>query len=228
MSSPRLRPRPVRQAAVPHEHDAATAVAQLEIGSFHAVLEVAFGRSVAVGLIGSGPFGRIVGVERNLAVLRGIVRESSVAQGGFLIVCPDALSRRFSADAFARVACSLVFYRLPIRQALAELRRVMKLGAKAYIRVPMLSPVRAWKAFTAPLGMREKLYSAAHVASGILYHVLGRQVRNRLLRHDQWACYVSRGRFIRAVRQAGFRIDSMEIDYPRPGISSIDAWISRT
>jgi hypothetical protein len=116
---------------------------------------------------------------------------------------------------------------LPIRRALAELNRVMKPGAKAYIRVPMLSPVRAWKAFTAPGSIRERLYSVAQVASGFLFGVLGRQVPNRMLQHDQWACYVPRGRFIGAIQRAGFRVDRLEIDYPCPGVSSIDAWISR-
>jgi SAM-dependent methyltransferase len=226
MESSRDR-RKARLVSSPHKHDAAKAVARLEIGSSHAVLDLGCGDGYHSRLIRSGPFGSLFDLDLNLAGLRGIVQKSSEAPGGRLLVCADALSLPFSAGAFDRVVCSLVFYLLPIRQALAELNRVMKPGAKAYIRVPMLSLARAWKAFTAPASVGEKLYSVAHVASGILYRVLGRQVRNRMLRHDEWACYVPRGRFIGAVQQAGFRMDWMEVDYPRPGVSSIDAWISR-
>jgi SAM-dependent methyltransferase len=228
MSSPRLEHAPADTARVLHKHDAARAVARLGIGSSHAVLDLGCGDGYHSRLVGSGPFGRIVDLDLNLAGLRGILRESSVAPGGRLFVCADALTLPFAAETFDRVICSLVFYLLPIRKALGELNRIMKPEAKAYIRVPMLSPVRAWKAFTAPVGMRERLYSVAHVACGVLYAVLGQQVRNGLLRHDQWACYLPRSRFIHAVRQAGFRMDCLEVDYPRPGVSSIDAWISRT
>ena len=214
-------------APLVHRPDAARAVARLDIGSSHSVLDLGCGDGYHSRLVVAGPFGRIVDLDLNLAGLRGILRESTVAPGSRLIVCADALSLPFSADTFDRVVCSLVFYLLPIRRALAELSRVMKSGAKAYIRVPLLSPVRAWKAFAAPLGLRERLYSLAHVAGGVVYGVLGRQIRNPLLRHDQWACYLPRSRFISAVRQAGFRVDSLEVDFPRPGVSSIDAWISR-
>jgi SAM-dependent methyltransferase len=216
-----------REAPRVHRHDAAKAVTRLEIGGSDVVLDLGCGDGYHSRVIASGPIGGVVALDLNLHALRGILRESRVPRNHSAVVCANALTLPFADETFDRVVCSLVLYLLPVREALDELKRVMKPCAKAYVRVPMLSAARAWKACTIPIGLRAKAYGLAHVTSGLLFSVLGRQVPNRLLRRDPWACYVPRARFIRAVQQAGFRIDSIEVDFGHPGLSSIDAWISR-
>jgi SAM-dependent methyltransferase len=215
-------------APVQHKHDAVRAVERLDIKSSHTVLDLGCGDGHHSRLIPSGPEGCVVSLDLSLAELRCVLRSPGLSPARRLLVCGNALSLPFPDRSFDRVVCSLVLYLLPVQKALGELRRVMKPGGKAYVRVPMLSMARAWKAWTGPKGLHAKAYGLAHVANGLLFGVLGTQMGNKLLRHDSWACYLPRSRFIGVVRDAGLRIDHLEVDYPSPGLSSIDAWISRS
>lgn len=215
-------------AGAAHLHDAASAVTALEVEDSHAVLDLGCGDGYHQRLVDAGPAGRVVALDLDLRGLSGVRREPGPLPGRRLFVRADALALPFAARTFDRVICSLVLYLLPIGRALDELHRILKVGGRAYVRVPMLSLGRSWKALTIPPGIHGKAYSLAHVGNGIVFGLFGMQVRNRLLRHDSWACYVPRTRFIAAVRKAGFRIDRLDIDVPRPGLASIDAWITRT
>jgi SAM-dependent methyltransferase len=218
----------VDEGAVRHRHDARKALRNLDVRLHHAVLDLGCGDGHHTQFIESGSSGRVISLDLNWVGLRGISREFQPMGRRHFFVCGDALRLPFKAGVFDRVIYSLLLYLLPVPLGLAELHRVMRLEGKAYIRVPMLSVRRAWKAVTLPGGFRMKAYRFAHVTGGMLYSLLGRQVRNRFLSHDGWACYVPRGRFVCEVRHAGFQIDCMEVDYGVPGLSSIDAWISRS
>jgi ubiquinone/menaquinone biosynthesis C-methylase UbiE len=146
---------------------------------------------------------------------------------GMAYLNADALDLPFAAASFDRVICSLVLYLLPLRPALRELYRVLKPAGRAYIRVPMLNWGRLWAALQLSSSMRMLFYSLAQLTSGYLFYVSDRQFPNYFLRHDHWACYMPQIRFEQAVRQAGFQIDLLTIDYPRPKQPSLNLWISK-
>lgn len=93
------------------------------------------------------------------------------------------------------------------------------------MRVPMLALGRATEIFKP--GARNRLYAASHVVNGLFFWMAGRQIRSPFVRHDHWACYVPRRRFEQAVRRAGLRIETLEIDYPKPRTPSIEAWLAK-
>ena len=138
----------------------------------------------------------------------------------------DALGLPFSAASFDRVICSLVPYLLPLRPALHELYRVLKPAGRAYIRVPLLSWGRFWAALQLS-SMQMMFYGLAQLTSGLLFYLTDRQFPNYFLRHDYWACYMPQMRFEQAIRQAGFQIDGLTIDHPRPKQPSLNLWISK-
>jgi ubiquinone/menaquinone biosynthesis C-methylase UbiE len=139
----------------------------------------------------------------------------------------DALDLPLAAASFDRAICSLVLYLLPLRPALRELHRVLKPAGRAYIRVPMLNWGRFWAALQLSSSMQMMFYSLAQLTSGFLFYISDRQFPNYFLRHDHWACYMPRTRFEQAIRQAGFQIDDLTIDYPRPKQPSLNLWISK-
>lgn len=139
----------------------------------------------------------------------------------------DALDLPFAAASFDRVIYSLVLYLIPLRPALRELYRVLRPAGRAYIRVPMLNWGRLWAALQLSSSMQMMFYSLAQLTSGLLFYVSNRQFPNYFLRHDHWACYMPQIRFEQAVRQAGFQIDCLIIDYPRPKQPSLNLWISK-
>ena len=71
----------------------------------------------------------------------------------------------------------------------------------------------------------ESGYRACHVINGLYYAAFGRQVRNPLLRHDPWALYVPKRRFLEVVERSGFCLEKIDIVYSRPHIPSINAWL---
>jgi hypothetical protein len=75
--------------------------------------------------------------------------------------------------------------------------------------------------------LRLGLYGVSQVISGAVFAAVGRQIRNPLLRHDAWAGYVPLGRFREVVEKEGFVVDTIEIDFPRRKVTSIDAWLRR-
>jgi ubiquinone/menaquinone biosynthesis C-methylase UbiE len=145
---------------------------------------------------------------------------------GIFYLNADALDLPFAAASFDRVICSLVLYLLPLRPALRELYRVLRPAGRAYIRVPMLNWGRLWAALQL-FPSQMMFYSLAQLTSGLLFYVSDRQFPNYFLRHDHWACYMPRTRFEQAIRQAGFQIDYLTIDYPRPKQPSLNLWISK-
>lgn len=212
-----------------HRHDANRAIQGLLLEDASTVLDLGCGDGHHSRLLGRR-VGKIVDCDIELARLAELSRRSriggdSVAVAGY--VCGDALRLPFARGSFDRVICSLVLYLLPLEVALAEMFALMRPGGRAYVRVPMLAAGRARAILRAEGGLRGKVYSALQVWNGLCYAALGRQVPNRLMRHDRWACYVPRGRFIEAVAQAGFRVASLWIDYPRPRTPSIEAWIEK-
>jgi SAM-dependent methyltransferase len=202
-------------------HDASRALDRLEIARSHAVLDLGCGdghhwratREFAPRLL------------VNLDIDLGALRTLAGGGGPTGAVCGDALDLPFRSGQFDRVVCSLVLYLLPLRSALRELHRVLQPGGRTYVRLPMLAPSRAADVMRSGRGMRERLYVASHVANGILFLITGRQFPSPLVRRDRWACYVPRARFEREAARAGLRIEQVEIDYPRPRIPSIEAWL---
>jgi SAM-dependent methyltransferase len=126
----------------------------------------------------------------------------------------DALDLPLAAASFDRVICSLVLYLLPLHPALRELYTMLNWG-------------RFWAALRLSSSMQMMFYSLAQLTSGLLFYVSNRQFPNYFLHHDHWACYMPRTRFEQAIRQAGFQIDDLTIDYPRPKQPSLNLWISK-
>jgi hypothetical protein len=75
--------------------------------------------------------------------------------------------------------------------------------------------------------LRRGVYGASQVLSGAVFALVGRQVRNPILRHDSWACYLPLRRFRAVVEREGFAVEDLRIDRPRPRVTSIDAWLRR-
>jgi ubiquinone/menaquinone biosynthesis C-methylase UbiE len=202
-------------------------VERLAIERSHYVLDLGCGNGHHSRLIIGMGIRQLIDLDIALADLRKLAFQSRVHSPYpytmvCSFVCGDALHLPFSDNSFDRVICSLVFYLLPLQQALVELHRVVKPGGMAYLRVPMLSWGRVVRA------LRElSLYSACQLFNGFYYASIGVQFRNPFLRHDRWACYIPRGRYEQAILKAGFQIERLEIDYPNPGILSIDTWVRK-
>lgn len=213
-----------RAVSALHRHATGPAVERLGIEPSHAVLDLGCGDGHHSDAIGRHRPRMFVDLDYSLEQLIALARRDSPS-GLRSYVCADALALPFRAESFDRVVCSLVFYLLPLGQALGELHGLLKPGGKAYVRVPMLARGRAAEVFKAGAGARGRLYATSHVVNGLLYSLTGHQPRSPFVRHDRWACYVPRRRFEEAVRRSGFRIERLEIDYPKPRTPSIDAWI---
>jgi SAM-dependent methyltransferase len=217
------RPAAARNAPSGHTHDASHAIDRLQIAGSHAVLDLGCGdghHSASIQLRRPRLFVNLdISVEQLRALSR---RRSSVAS---LQVCGDALALPFRSGTFDRVICSLVLYLLPLKAALRELHRLLSPGGRTYVRLPMLAAGRASEVLRSGRGARERTYIASHVFNGVVFLVTGVQLRSPFVRHDRWACYVPFSRFEQEARRAGFRIDGLEIDYPRPRTPSIEAWL---
>ena len=214
---------PCEGSRAQHTHDADRVIERLGIEPSHAVLDLGCGDGHHSPSIHRRMPELFVDLDVSLEQLR-LLRQAS-NNGRRSCVCGDALALPFRAESFDRVVCSLVFYLLPVEEALQELYRLMRRGGKAYLRVPMLAFGRAREVLRTRAGARVKLYAISHVLNGLFYWISGRQIRNPFLRHDRWACYVPRRRLEEAVRRAGFRIQMLEIDYPRPRTPSIEVWL---
>jgi SAM-dependent methyltransferase len=213
-----------RQIFSRQTHDAGRAIDRLGIDPSHVVLDLGCGDGHHSRAIAWRKPALAVDLDVSLEQLRGLARQIS-KNGLRSYVCGDALALPFREECFDRVVCSLVFYLLPLERALQELYRLMKREGRAYLRVPMLATGRAREILNPRVGIRGRLYVASHVFNGLLYSMAGRQIRSPFVRRDRWACYVPRRRFVQAVRRAGFRIETLKIDYPKPQTPSIEAWV---
>jgi SAM-dependent methyltransferase len=212
-----------RHARPAHTHDASRAIDRLEISASHAVLDLGCGDGHHSTSIERQRPRIFVNLDISLEQLRSLSRRrSSVSTSQ---VCGDALALPFRSGTFDRVVCSLVLYLLPLRAALRELHRLLSPGGRTYVRLPMLAAARASDVLRSGRGARERTYIASHVFNGVVFLITGVQLRSPFVRHDRWACYVPFSRFEREALRAGFRIDALEIDYPRPRTPSIEAWL---
>jgi len=216
--------RPLRTTASRHKHDAGPAIERLGIDSSHAVLDLGCGDGHHSRAILQYAPERLVNLDVSLEQLRELAKRLEEVPSP-AHVCADALALPFRAASFDRVICSLVFYLLPLERALGELHRLLIPGGRAYVRVPMLAAGRALEIFRGAAGVRGRLYAASHVFNGVFFAIAGHQIRSPFVRHDRWACYVPRRRFEEAVVREGFRIETLDIDYPRPRTPSIEAWL---
>lgn len=211
-------------ALLPHYQSASAVLDRLGVERGDVVLDVGCGESPHSRLVVEWAPLLVVGLDIDVeALLRQRQQVGKIPS----FVCGDALRLPFRDASFDRVICSLVLYLLPMEGALGEIRRVLRPGARAYLRVPMLAWARAADVLLRRPGLRPFAYGISHVLGGACFGLLGRQLRNPLLRHDQWACYVPRRRFEEAVIRSGLQLDTLRVDYPRPGIPSIDAWVSK-
>jgi SAM-dependent methyltransferase len=205
------------------------AVERLRIEPSHSVLDLGCGEGRLARFIEDCHPRLHVGFDIGLASLRVVQRGEGIGgdpRPGRHFVCGDGVTAPFANGSFDRVVCSLVLYLLPLERAIRELARVVRPGGLVYARVPMLAWGRLLEAARSQ-SLRSRLYGASHVVSGAVYALAGRQVPNPFLRHDAWACYVPLGRFRRAVERGNFSIDALEIDWPRPSVPSIEAWLRR-
>jgi len=209
------------------------AVERLGIEPRHAVLDLGCGEGRHAMSIESRRPRLHVGIDIGMDSLRVVQRSEGVSANGRGggrpgrgFVCGDALSLPFADGRFDRVVCSLVLYLLPLERAVAELARVVRPAGRVYARVPMLAWGRLVETARGP-SIRSRVYGLGHVLSGAVYAVVGRQVRSPFLRRDAWACYVPLRRFRQAVERGGFAVDHLEIDWPRPRVPSIEAWLRR-
>ncbi|HYK43220.1 MAG TPA: class I SAM-dependent methyltransferase [Thermoanaerobaculia bacterium] len=207
-----------------HRHDAASAIDRLGIEPSHSVLDLGCGdghHSRAIALNRPALF---VDLDVSYGQLRELARETPTP-GRCSYVCGDALVLPFANESFDRVVCSLVVYLLPLEEALRELFRIVRRRGKAYVRVPMLSSGRAAGVLEPRLSARGRVYAFSHVWNGFFFSLSGRQSRSPFVRHDRWACYLPRHRFEEAARRVGFRVETLLVDYPKPRMPSIDAWL---
>jgi ubiquinone/menaquinone biosynthesis C-methylase UbiE len=206
-------------------------IERLQITNHHAVLDIGSG---------GGPFSRqicdlsprqFVHLDFDHISLKDLSKQHGQEKynqhGGMFYLNADALDLPFATASFDRVIYSLVLYLIPLRPALHELHRVLRPAGRAYIRVPMLNWGRFWAALQLSSSMQMMFYSLAQLTSGLIFYVSNRQFPNYFLRHDHWACYMPQLRFEQAVRQTGFQIDYLTIDYPRPQQPSLNLWISK-
>jgi ubiquinone/menaquinone biosynthesis C-methylase UbiE len=206
-------------------------IERLQITNRHDILDIGSGKGRFSRQICDLAPRQFVHLDFNQFFLKELRRQhgqkkyDQYAQMGYLNA--DALDLPFAAASFDRVIYSLVLYLLPLRPALRELYRVLRPGGRAYIRVPMLNWGRLWAALQLFPSMQMMFYSLAQLTSGYLFYVSNRQFPNYFLRHDHWACYMPQTRFEQAIRQAGFQIDFLTIDYPRPNQPSLNLWISK-
>jgi ubiquinone/menaquinone biosynthesis C-methylase UbiE len=206
-------------------------IERLQITNHHAVLDIGSGEGRFSRQICDLSPRQFVHLDFDQISLKELSRQHSQKKydqhARMFYLNADALDLPFAAASFDRVICSLVLYLLPLRPALRELYRVLRPAGRAYIRVPMLSWGRLWAALQLFPSMQMMFYSLAQLTSGLLFYVSDRQFPNYLLRHDHWACYMPQIRFEQAIRQAGFQIDYLTIDYPRPKQPSLNLWISK-
>jgi len=216
---------------IKNNNGAADVIERLQITDRHAVLDIGSGGGRFSRQICDLSPRQFVHLDFNQISLKELRYEhgqttyDQYAWMGYLNA--DALDLPFAAASFDRVIYSLVLYLLPLRPALRELYRVLRPGGQVYIRVPMLNWGRLWAALQLFPSMQMMFYSLAQLMSGYLFYVSDHQFPNYFLRHDHWACYMPQIRFEQAIRQAGFQIDCLTIDYPRPNQPSLNLWISK-
>ena len=204
----------------------AAAVERLGIRPEHAVLDLGCGDGRHSPFIELSRPRLHVGFDIGLSSLRRI-RGLEGPAAGRAFVCGDGVQAPFADGSFDRVVCSLVLYLVPFERGVRELARLVRRGGLAYVRVPMLSWARLVETTRSP-SLRKGVYGASQVLSGAVFALVGRQMRNPILRHDAWACYLPLRRFRQVVEREGFAVDDLRIDYPRRRVTSIDAWLRRT
>lgn len=208
-----------------------TIIERLQIAHDHSVLDIGSGEGPFSQQICDLSPSKFVHLDFNLAILEKLARYHNQKRYyqhiQMVYLCADALDLPFATATFDRVICSLVLYLLPIRPALRELFRVLKPAGQAYVRVPMLNWGRVLAALQLFPSIQMMIYSLAQSISGLLFYMSDRQFPNYFLRHDHWACYMPYTRFEQVVQQAGFHIDCLTIDYPRPAQPSLNLWISK-
>jgi len=205
----------------------AAAVERLGIQREHAVLDLGCGDGRHSVFIRESHPRLHVAFDIGLSALRGVRELDGPAVRGRAYVCGDGIQAPFADASFDRVVCSLVLYLVPFERGVRELARLMRRDALAYVRVPMLSWGRLVDT-TRTRSLRRGVYGANQVLSGAVFALVGRQVRNPILRHDSWACYLPLRRFRQVVEREGFAVEDLRIDRPRPRVTSIDAWLRRT
>jgi len=207
----------------------------LEVSSRHVVLDLGCGDGHHSALIDQVGPRQLVDFDIDLQSLYCLKQQSSGLTTKISSPSPhrrsyvggNALYLPFADHSFDRVVCSLVFYLMPLRQALSELFRVLKPQGRAYLRLPMLGRYRFIDAFHHMPNFRKTIYCVGEVFNGMAFALSGKQIYNPFLRSDHWACYIPLNRFSESVVLAGFEIDNLVISYPRPNIPSIDAWIKK-
>lgn len=145
-----------------------------------------------------------------------------------LQVCANALGLPFSDETFDRVICSLVLYFLPFQTALKELHRIVKIGGKVYLRLPILAWSRIIYIFRyALISPHKSAYTALLLINGIYYYLIGKQLDNPFLRHERITTFIPRNRLEESIVRVGFSIDDSEITKPEPGTAAMDIWLTR-
>jgi len=211
---------------------ASRAIDLMGIEADHIILDLGCGDGYYSRLINQKTPRKLVDLDISHENLRNLKQQSlrnisDRVANGYLYVCGDALHLPFPEHSFDRVVCSLVFYLVPLQPSLDELYRVLKPGGRSYLRLPMLAWNRVIDAFCQIPDLRRFLYCTNQLLNGLFFALAGKQIYNPFLRNDHWACYIPLKRFKVAVCHTGFQMEDLKIDYPRPGIPSIEAWVRK-
>ena len=102
---------------------------------------------------------------------------------GFLRGSAEALP--LSTDSFDVVICRLVLPYTDNAITLGEIERVLRPGGKVFLKIHHLRYyLRMLGRIISPGGFRPALYATRTILAGVIYHLLGKQLRNKVIGSD--------------------------------------------
>ncbi len=120
------------------------ALARLDVGRSHAVLDVATGRGAIPLALARRPdwSGRVVGLDITPGMLRGARGRASEAGERLALACGSGMQLPFATGSFDAVICALATHHMNVRVLLGEAHRVLRRGGQ--LLVADVAPAPFW------------------------------------------------------------------------------------